>query len=119
MNFFEDKKKQRFKFSGIFDELIIVKGKNANRDKYRVTFKNVLKLPEKIEFRNHVHILINKREFEFFEKQKIGDMYIFTAEVYKYFRKPALQKDTQLYYSKEGIGLKNINKIQLIGENND
>ena len=39
MNFFEDKKKQRFKFSGIFDELIIVKGKNTNRDKYRVTFK--------------------------------------------------------------------------------
>jgi hypothetical protein len=101
---------KRLVWVGELDELKIIKKKTT---RYRVTFKNVVTLDTNKRFRDHVHILINRNEYDYLKSLSQGEKLKFSATIYSYYKKPRFVKEN-LYYRELSIGLKELKNLKYI-----
>ena len=109
---------KRLKWVGRLDALKIeTSTKNSNRDLFRLTFTEVEECDTGDKFRNHVHILVERKLFTRLKsKNLIGSKFSFTAVIYEYYKKACVHKENGLFYRELSIGLKELKNINLLNE---
>lgn len=103
---FEKQVGERLRFAGVFDGTV-----SMSKSMERVCFKNVYEPSTGEKFRDHVHILCSRSLYEKALAGREGDLFSFTAEIYRYTKNP----HGKIFYRKRGIGLQDIQKLKREG----